>query len=79
MLNFYKINKNDKIQIGLPVPYYLVLNFYQINKDDEIRTRDRLVIKALIQYQRTISTQKFKLLSKVPRYDLNYSLIHSLK
>jgi hypothetical protein len=29
-------------------PYYLVLNFYQINEDDEIRTRDRLVIKALI-------------------------------
>jgi len=37
--------------------HYLVFNFYQINGDDEIRTRDRLVIKALIPCQRTISTQ----------------------
>jgi hypothetical protein len=29
-------------------------NFYQINKDDEIRTRDRLIINALILYQKTI-------------------------
>ena len=55
-------------------PFYLVLNFYQINRDDEIRTRDRLVIKALIQCQRTISTQKLKLLGEVSRYDLYYSL-----
>jgi len=34
-----------------------VLNFYEINEDDEIRTRNRLVIKALIPYQRIISTQ----------------------
>jgi len=32
--------------------YYLVFNFYQINRDGEIRTRDRLIIKALILYQR---------------------------
>jgi len=29
--------------------------------------------------QRTISTQKFKLLGEVPRYDLYYSLTHPLK
>jgi hypothetical protein len=51
-----------------------VLNFYQINGDGKIRTRDRLVIKALIPCQRTISTQKFKLLGEVLRYDLYYSL-----
>jgi hypothetical protein len=56
-----------------------VLNFYQINGDDEIRTRDRLVIKALISYQRTISTQKFKLLGKVLEYNLYYSLTLTLK
>jgi len=38
-------------------PHYLELNFYQINGDDEIRTRDRLVIKALIPCQRIISIQ----------------------
>jgi len=54
--------------------HYLVLNFYQINRDDEIRTRDRLVIKTLIQCQRTNSTQKFKLLDKISGYDLYYSL-----
>jgi hypothetical protein len=53
---------------------YLVLNFYQINGDGEIRTRDRLVIKALIPCQRTISTRKLKLLGEVPGYDLYYSL-----
>ena len=37
-------------------PYYLVLNFYQINEGGEIRTRDHLVIKALISCQKTIST-----------------------
>jgi hypothetical protein len=55
----------------------LVLNFYQINRDSEIRTRDRLVIKTLIPCQRTISTQKVKLLGKIPRYDLYYSLTPS--
>jgi len=30
--------------------YYFVLNFYQINDDGKIRTRDNLVIKALIPY-----------------------------
>ena len=55
-------------------PHYLVLNFYQINRDGEIRTRDRLVIKALIPCQRTISTQKLKLLGEVLGYDLYYSL-----
>jgi hypothetical protein len=30
-----------------------MLNFYQINKNDEIRTRDHVVIKALIPCQRT--------------------------
>jgi len=34
-----------------------MLNFYQINKNGEIRTRDRLVIKALIPYQITNLTQ----------------------
>jgi len=51
-----------------------VFNFYQINGDGEIRIRDRLVIKALIPCQGTNSTQKFKLLVNVPRYDLYYSL-----
>ena len=55
-------------------PHYLVLNFYQINGDGEIRTRDHLVIKVLIPCQRTISTQKFKLLGEIPGYDLYYSL-----
>jgi len=35
-------------------PYHFVFNFYQINKDDKIRTRDRLIIKILISYQKTI-------------------------
>jgi hypothetical protein len=30
-----------------------VLNFYQINGDSEIRTRDHLVIKALIPYKKS--------------------------
>jgi hypothetical protein len=55
-------------------PHYLVLNFYQINRDDEIRIRDHLVIKALIPCQRIISTQKFKLLGKISKYNLYYSL-----
>jgi hypothetical protein len=79
VLNFYQINKDGEIRTGFTDPYYLVLNFYQINKDDEIRTHDGLVIKALIPHQRTISTQKFMLLDKVSRYDLNYSLTHPLK
>ena len=54
--------------------HYLVLNFYQINGDGEIRTRDRLVIKALIPCQRTISTQQLKLLGEISGYDLYYSL-----
>jgi hypothetical protein len=33
-----------------------VLNFYQIDGDGEIRTRDRLIIKALIPCQITNST-----------------------
>jgi len=37
--------------------HYFLLNFYQINEDGEIRTRDRMVIKALIPCQRTILTQ----------------------
>jgi hypothetical protein len=48
--------------------------FYQINRDGEIRTRNRLVIKALISCQRTNSTQKLKLLGEVLGYDLYYSL-----
>jgi len=55
--------------------YYFVLNFFHINEDGEIRTRDRLVVKALIPCQRTNSTQKLKLLGKIPGYDLHYSLI----
>ena len=51
-----------------------MLNFYQINKDGNIQIRDRLVIKALIPCQRTISTQKFKLLGDVLGYNLYYSL-----
>ena len=56
-----------------------MLNFYQINGDGEIRTRDRLVIKALIPYQITNSTQKLKLLGEVPGYDLYYSLTRVIK
>jgi len=51
-----------------------VFNFYEINEDGEIRTRDRLVIKILISYQKINSIQKFKLLDKVPIYGLYYSL-----
>jgi hypothetical protein len=55
--------------------HYLVLNFYQINEDGEIQSYDRLVIKALISYQITNSTQKLKLLGEVSKYDLYYFLI----
>ena len=55
--------------------YYLVLNFYQINRDGEIQTHDRLVIKALIPYQRTKSTKKLKLFGEILRYNLYYFLI----
>ena len=51
-----------------------MLNFYQINEDSEIQTRDRLVIKTLIPYQRINSTQKLKLLNKILEYNLYYSL-----
>ena len=34
--------------------YYIVLNFYQINKDSEIQTCDRLVIKALLPFKKSI-------------------------
>jgi hypothetical protein len=42
-----------------------MLDFYQINEDGKIRTRNYLVIKTLIPYQKIISTKKFKLLSEV--------------
>ena len=47
-----------------------MLNFYQINEDDEIQTRDRLIIKTLISRQRNY----IKVLDKIPKYDLYYSL-----
>jgi hypothetical protein len=70
-------------------PYYFVLNFYQINRGwwdsnswllshqgSDTMSRDRLVIKALMPCQRTISTQKLMLLDEVLGYDLYYSLTH---
>jgi hypothetical protein len=54
-----------------------MLNFYQKNRDDEIRTRNHLVIKTLIPYQRTISIQKFKFLDKVLKYNLYYFLTYT--
>lgn len=42
--------------------------------DGEIRTRDRLVIKALIPCQNTNSTWKLKFLSEVSKYNLYYFL-----
>jgi len=54
--------------------HYLVLNFYQINMNGKIRTLDRLIIKALIPYQRINSTKKFKLLNKILIYNLYYFL-----
>jgi hypothetical protein len=53
-----------------------MLNFYQINKDNEIRTRDRLVIKALIPCQRIKSIKKFKFLNEILEYNLYYFLIN---
>jgi hypothetical protein len=47
-------------------------------KNKEIWTCDRLVIKPVIPCQRIDSTQKFKLLDEVLRYDLYYSLISFL-
>ena len=41
----------------------------------EIQTSHRLVIKALIPYQRIILIQKLKLLNEITRYNLYYSLI----
>jgi hypothetical protein len=55
-----------------------VFNFYQINENCEIQTRDYLMIKAMILYQKTISTQKFKLLGEFSGYDLYYYLTVSL-
>jgi len=49
-------NKNF-LNLKFKQVYYLILNFYQINKDGEIRTRDHLVIKVMIPYQKIISTQ----------------------
>jgi hypothetical protein len=51
-----------------------VFNFYQINGNGEIRTRDHLVIKAMISCQRTNSNQMLKLLGEIPGYDLYYSV-----
>ena len=56
-----------------------MLDFYQINRGGEIRTRDHLIIKALIPCQRTISTQYLKLLGDVLEYDLYYYLTHTYK
>jgi hypothetical protein len=56
-----------------------VFSFYKINEDGEIRTRDRLVIKILISCQKINSTEKFKLLNEVSRYDLYYSLKFLIK
>ena len=44
-------------------------------RDCEIRTRNCLVINTLISYNRIISTQKFKLLNKISKYNLYFSLI----
>jgi hypothetical protein len=42
--------------------------------DGKIRTRDRLVIKALITYQRINLIQKLKLLNEMSIYNLYCSL-----
>jgi hypothetical protein len=42
--------------------------------DGKIRTRDRLVIKIMITYQRINLIQKLKLLNEVSIYNLYYSL-----
>ena len=52
--------------------------FYQINRDGAIRTRDRLVIKTVIPYHITITTQKLKLLNKLSGYNLYYSLASTI-
>jgi len=54
-----------------------MLNFYHINGDGKIWTLDHLVIKTLIPCQRTISTQKLKLLGEVSGYELYYSLTNT--
>jgi len=51
-----------------------MLNFYQIIRNGKIQTLDRLLIKALIIYKKTNSTQKLKLLDEVSRYNLYYFL-----
>ena len=52
--------------------YYFMFNFYQINKNGKIWTRNRFVIKTLIPYQVTNSTQKFRLLDEISKYNLYY-------
>jgi hypothetical protein len=59
--------------------HYTVINFYYINRDDYIQTHDRLVIKALIPCQITISIKKFKLLDKILKYNLYYFLTKTNK
>ena len=49
--------------------------FYQINKNSKIRTCNYLVIKILILYQKTNSTKNIKLLIKISKYNLYYSLL----
>jgi hypothetical protein len=54
---------------------YFVLDFYQINRDGKIRTYNHMIIKTLILYWKTISTQYLKLLDTISEYNLCYSLI----
>ena len=53
--------------------HFLVF-FYQIKKIGDIRTRNRLVIKTLIPYQKTNLIQNLKLLNKISVYNLYYYL-----
>ena len=46
--------------------------------EDELESAS-VLHSSRLNYQRTISTQKLKLLSEVSRYDLYYSLTHPLK
>ena len=53
-----KNHLNSKVQAKTCTgSHYIVLNFYQINKDGEIRTRDHLVIKALIPCQKKVKSR----------------------
>jgi hypothetical protein len=60
MILYYSLTHHIKLKLfefeTCTGSHYLMLNFYQINRDDEIRTRDCLVIKALIPYQKIILT-----------------------